>query len=328
MATLQIKITEANNFFDLKESSLESAERANILLKDCWNNLSSLENISLGLSKDLSTDIDESKKQVLSKLYELNNLTDIEKPELFFEFNQEIFIPHRFLFFNENFYFYNPYSENIFHLNKNKKENIIEVKRKFSLSTTLDNSIVFFSQPNQLTTLKNNFPIYSFLNSYNPDFSFDYLASFNNSLYFLNKKTGEIVKHPFSGGYEWGSPENWLSSNTEKNIDADSFTIDRSIWVLKDNLIYRYYTGELMQEINLDIFPEIKSFSKIFTSPKLSYIYILEPQEQRIVVIDKSGQFIQQFISEKFDNILDIGVSDDEKSIYILNNFNLYKINL
>ena len=94
------------------------------------------------------------------------------------------------------------------------------------------------------------------------------------------------------------------------------------------NSIYQYYTGELIQEINLNIFPEIKFFSKIFTSPKLSHIYILEPQEQRVVIIDKSGQFIKQFTSEKFDNILDIGVSDEEKSIYILNNLNLYKINI
>ena len=328
LVTIQEKIIEANNFFALKESSLGAAEKANNLLKDCWHNLSFLENQSIGLSKELDVIINESKEQVLLKLYELNNLTDIENPELFFEFNQEAFIPHKFLFFNENFYFYNPYSENIFYLKQDKESSIIEVRKKFTLSTALDNSVIFFSRPNQLTALKNNFPIYSFLDSYNSHSSFDYLASFNNNLYFLNKKTGEIIKYPFLGGYEWGSPENWLSSNTEKNINADSFTIDRSVWILKNNSIYQYYTGELIQEINLNIFPEIKFFSKIFTSPKLSHIYILEPQEQRVVIIDKSGQFIKQFTSEKFDNILDIGVSDDEKSIYILNNLNLYKINI
>ena len=327
LETLQVKITEANELFSLRESSPESADKANILLTNCWHDLSSLENQSLGLSKELDASISESKKQISLKLYELNNLTNIEDPELFFEFSQETFIPHRFLSLNENLYFYNPYSENIFYLNKNKEDNIIEIKRKFNLSTILDNSIAFFSQPNQLTVLKNNFPIYSFLNSHNSDFNFDYLASFNNNLYFLSKKTGEIIKYPFLGNYEWGSPENWLSSDAEKNIGADSLTIDRSIWVLKDNSIYRYYTGELMQEINLGIFPKIESLSKVFTAPKLSYIYILEPQKQRIVIIDKSGQFVKQFTSEKFDNILDIGVSDDEKSIYILNSLSLYKIN-
>ena len=323
---VQEQIAEANNFFALRESSLGAAKKANAILKDCWSNLSFLENQSIGASKELDVAINESKEQVLLKLYELNNLTNIEEPELFFEFDQETFVPHKFLFFDENFYFYNPYSENIFCLKQDKENNIIEIRKKFNLSTILENSILFFSRPNQLTTLKNNFPVYSFLNAYNSNFSFDYLASFNNNLYFLNKNTGEIIKYPFLRNYEWGSPENWLSSNTEKNIDADSFAIDRSIWILKNNSIYKYYTGELIQEINLNIFPEIKSFSKIFTSLKLSYIYILEAQEQRIIVMDKSGQFVQQFTSKKFDNMLDIGVSDDEKSIYILNNFNLYKI--
>jgi len=326
LIVVQEKITEADNFFILRKSSLAAAEKANVLLKNCWYNLTSLKDQSLGLSKELDVIINETKEQVLSKLYELNNLTELENPELFFEFNQEVFVPHRFLLFNENFYFYNPYSENIFHLKQDKESNIIEIRKKFDVATILNDSIVFFSRPNQLTILKNNFPIYSFLNSYDSNFSPDYFSSFNNNLYFLNKKTGEITKYPFLGNYEWGSPENWLSSSAEKNISADSFTIDRFIWVLKNNLIYKYYTGELVQEIDLDIFPEIKSFSKIFTSPTLSYTYILEPQKQRVIIINKSGQLIKQFISEKFDNLLDFSVSENEKTIYLLNGFNVYKI--
>ena len=328
LSIIQEQITEADNFFILRESSLGAAENANSILRDCWDNLTSLENQSIGLSEELDVTIEDSKEQVLLKLYELNNLTDIENPEVYFEFNQETFVPHKFLFFDDNLYFYNPYSENIFKLKQNKESDIIEIKKKFNLSTILENSILFFSQPNQLTVLKNNFPIYSFLNTHNANFSFDFLASFNNNLYFLNKETGEIAKYPFLKNYEWGSPENWLPYDFDRNIGADSFAIDRSIWVLKNNLIYQYYTGELVQEINLDIFPEIKSFSKIHTSPELSNIYILEPQERRVVIINKSGQFIRQITSKKFDNILDIGISDDEKFIYILNNLNLYKINL
>jgi len=328
LIVVQEQITEANNFFALRESSLEAAEKANTILKDCWNNLTSLENQSVGLSKELDTTIKDSKEQVLLKLHELNNLNNIENPEVFFEFSQETFVPHKFLFFDNNFYFYNPYSENIFYLKQDKENSIIEIRKKFNLSTILEDSTIFFSQPNQLTTLKNNFPVYSFLNAYDANFSFDYLASFNNNLYFLNKKTGEIIKYPFLKNYEWGSPESWLSSDIDRNIGANSFAIDQSIWVLKNNLIYEYYTGDLVQEISLDIFPKIKSFSKIYTSPELSNIYAIEPQNQRIVIIDKSGQFIGQITSKKFDNILDVSVSDDEKFIYILNNLNLYKINL
>ena len=103
--------------------------------------------------------------------------------------------------------------------------------------------------------------------------------------------------------------------------------VDGSIWILnKDNSITKYYGGWPKETITLDIFPSPKNFSKIFTLPNLPYLYFLEPEQNRIVILNKKGEIVKQFQSEKFDNLLDFGVSENGKTIYLLNGLKVYKI--
>ena len=103
--------------------------------------------------------------------------------------------------------------------------------------------------------------------------------------------------------------------------------VDGSIWLLADKFIEEYYLGQLSQTILPDLFPEVKNLTKIFTSPSHSYLYVLEPANKRLIVFDKSGKIISQYQSEKFNNLLDFSVSQDKKTIYLLNNLKIYQIN-
>jgi len=119
-----------------------------------------------------------------------------------------------------------------------------------------------------------------------------------------------------------------VSQRRKKASGAKSLAVDGSVWLLaKNNSLSRYYTGRLQEEISLEIFPEAKEFKKIFTSSALPYLYLLEPAQKRIIILDKKGQIIKQFQSQKFDNLLDFAVSEDGKTIYLLNGLKLYKIN-
>ncbi|GAH46423.1 unnamed protein product, partial [marine sediment metagenome] len=142
-----------------------------------------------------------------------------------------------------------------------------------------------------------------------------------------DKKSGEIIKYPYLEDLKWGSPQLWLNSQTKKAIDSESIAVDGSVWVLnKDNSISRYYAGKYQETLKLDFFPEPKDFSKIFTLSGLSYLYLLEPGQSRMVILNKTGQIIKQFQSEKFDNLLDFAISEDGKTIYLLNGLKVYQI--
>ena len=112
-------------------------------------------------------------------------------------------------------------------------------------------------------------------------------------------------------------------------------TMDNSVWLLNtENKIDRYYAGKHKQTLEINIFPELKNPKKIHTSPSLSYFYILDASENRIIVLDKkslmdnNSKIIKQFTSEKFNNLIDFSVSANEKTIYLLNNSIIYKIKL
>ncbi len=322
------KISQANEILSDKNSNPELLRDANNLLQESWITLSSLEEKSKGSSEELSSSINSSQEEIEPILKEINNIQDIDNPSLFFSFKKDDFQPQKVISLNNDFYFSSPENKKIISLDNKKEGQTIQINKKINSLSIINNRLVLFSKPNQIITLKNNFPTYYSLND--KDLSYDFFNTFANNLYFLNKETGKIIKHPFLGNLTWGSGKDWFSSDEdlEKNKGTESFTIDRSIWVLNNNKIYEYYTGKLKKEISLDIFPKVKSLAKIKTTSNISNIYLLEPKQKRIIILDKSGEFKKQIRSDKFNNLSDIEISSDEKELFILSGSNFYKIEL
>jgi hypothetical protein len=201
------------------------------------------------------------------------------------------------------------------------------------LAAPLSDSVIFFSKPNEIVNFQDGkFSEPISLANPSPDFNFTSFSSYRSHLYFLDIKNNSIIRYPFaseSPSQPWVTPESWLSPETKTAIDFKSMAVDGSIWILtKENAIERYHDGKIQETIDLEIFPYPKTFSKIFTSSQHPYLYLLEPVQKRVVILDKSGQTIGQYQSEKFDNLLDFSVSEDGKTIWLLNGLTLYQIDI
>jgi len=160
------------------------------------------------------------------------------------------------------------------------------------------------------------------------EFSFDLSASYFSSLYFLDKKTCEIIKYSHLGNLNWDSAKKWMKDKGPCS-NPKSMTVDGSVWILNgDNSILRYYSGFFEESIVLDFFPFLENITQIKTKTDIPYLYLLEPVKNRVVVIDKKGKIIKQFQSEKFDNLKDLDISENGKTIYLLNNSTVYKIEM
>jgi len=158
------------------------------------------------------------------------------------------------------------------------------------------------------------------------EFNFDLSDTFFSNLYFLDKKTCEIIKYRHLGKSRWGPAEKWIKDKTPCS-NPKSMTIDGSVWILNnDNSILRYHRGTYQETIVVDVFPPVENITKIKTKPSIPYLYLLEPVKKRIIVIDKTGEIIKQFQSEKFDNLKNLEVSNDGKIIWLLNGNIVYKI--
>jgi len=159
-----------------------------------------------------------------------------------------------------------------------------------------------------------------------PDFDPKTLAVYRSSIYFLDEKKGEIIKYPAPLTQNKDFPQTWLAKETKKAVGAKSIAIDGPIWILnKDNTISQYFGGNLKETIIPDFFPEPENLSSIQASYEL--FYVLEPAQKRIIVLTKTGEVIKQFQSEKFDNLKDFAVSEDGKTIWLLNGVKVYQIN-
>jgi hypothetical protein len=318
----QEKLNKAEGFLVLKDPKL--TKEANKLLMESLEEISPVIKVSADLPKDFKKEVLSLNEKVSKRLFEINKLEEIKEPELFFDFKGKDFAPQKMVSEGKNLYFFNSYSQNLFILGKDVENGFLQIDKKFNLATAFDDSVLFFSKPNRLTIL--SWPLFfSFsLQEPYPDFNFDDLSAFKRNLYFLDKKAGQIIKYPYLTEFEWGKPEFWL----KKAIQGKSITVDGSVWVLEKDAVLKYSGGDLKEKIELDVFPYPKDLTKIFTSPTLPYLFVLEPSQKRLLIFDKSGQIFKQFKSEKFDNLLDFAISKDGKTIYLLNGLRVYKIEL
>ncbi|MDD2697140.1 MAG: hypothetical protein PHE52_03245, partial [Candidatus Pacebacteria bacterium] len=270
------------------------------------------------------------KETVSNNLYQLNKLIEIKDPELVFEFDLKSFIPQKVISSDSNVYLFSPYAENVFKVDQEKKGELLEINRKFSSANLFGDSVLLFSKPDQLTILKDSrFSASTTLATPYSDFNFSNLSLFESNLYLLDNQKGAIIKYSYLYNSEWAFPQSWLSSAIKNATDFRSMAVDGSVWILtKNNEIQRYYAGRLQETLEIDVFPSPKLVSKIFTSARYSYLYLLEPAQKRIIVLNKSGELIGQYQSEKFDNLLDFAVSEDGKTIYLLNGLKLYRFSI
>jgi hypothetical protein len=275
-----------------------------------------------------TSQIEDTKDKISQKLFGINKLEEVENPETIFTFSAKDFVPQKILASEDTIYAFSPYKKNIFTLKENGETGIMETSQNINFAKSFANSAYFFSKPDQLLIVSNSGAEIVSLQSPYADFDAKDLAMFNGNIYLLDSKANEIIKYPYFGGALWGLPQLWLSKSTQKVEDAESFSIDGSVWILKDNLIKKYYGGSFQQNFEFEVFPQQKDISKIYTSPTLSYIYLLEPISKRVIVLDKLGQIVKQLRSEAFDNLLDFSISSNGETIYLLNGLKVYKVNL
>ena len=308
-------------------SSPQSLSEANLLFKESWTKLSPLVKIASTLPKDLKEEILTLKDEISGNLYQLNNLVKIPEPQVLFEFKSKEFIPQAMMSDGKNLYFFSPYSDNLFKVNYQGESQLIKTQQRFDLALSFDEEILFFLKPNKIISFKEGqFGETFVLETPYLDFDFQSFSVFKSNLYFLDKKVGQIVKYPYLGNLRWDFPQTWLAPQTKKVVGANSIAVNGSVWILDKNSINRYYSGQLQESLNLNFFPAAENLSKIFTSSSLPYLYILEPAQKRIIILNKSGEIIKQFQSEKFDNLLDFAISQNGKTIWLLNGLKVYQI--
>ncbi|MDO8260707.1 MAG: hypothetical protein Q7T50_04405 [Candidatus Magasanikbacteria bacterium] len=154
--------------------------------------------------------------------------------------------------------------------------------------------------------------------------NFSASANYNDKLYLLNTSESQIYKfnhadNTFNGG------QTWLNSKVDLSNAVD-ISIDGNVYVLKNNgEILKFLKGNKVAMEMETINPPFTNATAFFNSSDSKFIYILEPVNQRLVIFDKNGKFIQQYVSSQFTNLKDFAVDEKNKTLYFLNDNSILK---
>lgn len=150
------------------------------------------------------------------------------------------------------------------------------------------------------------------------------LNIYGNNLYALDNGNGQIYKYP-EQGQTFGNPVSWIKDSTKAN-EASSLAIDGSVYFIQNN------NGEIIKLTKgvKDSFnyhaprPVIGAKSSIQTFKDAQFLYVIDPQNKRVIIFEKDGSIKSQYTSSSFDNLLDLAIDPEEKAIYLLNGQHLY----
>ncbi len=157
------------------------------------------------------------------------------------------------------------------------------------------------------------------------------IDTFGSNLYVLDKNDANIYKHILTaGGYAKG--EKWLLAGAEKEIkDPVSLSIDGDVYLLQNadntSAVLKFSRGA-RKELTLEpLLIPLKNATKIVAA-NVKHLYILDPENKRVVIMTKDGKLSKQITSGKFDNLIDFAVNPNEKTIYLLNGTTAYEVEL
>jgi len=154
------------------------------------------------------------------------------------------------------------------------------------------------------------------------------LSVFGGNLYLLDRGTQEIFRYQ---GAEagFGPRTRWLGEGVSPDLsDAVSLAIDGDIWVLKSQSILRFTRGSpsTFSISGLDI--PFSQPSTLYTSDGSERVYVLDRGNRRVVVLDKNGEYREQYIWDGIQTASDMVVSEKEGKILLLSGAMIYEIGI
>ena len=152
------------------------------------------------------------------------------------------------------------------------------------------------------------------------------IAMYANRLYLLDPASNQIIRYdPSGGGY--GRPTEWVTDPTVDLSNAVDIAIDGLVYVLKQSgEVVVFERGKKITFNQAIVDPALSGATKLKTSVQSNFLYILDPQHSRIVVLSKEGQLVTQYTSPAFDDLKDFTVFENEKEMYVLAGSRVYGI--
>lgn len=147
------------------------------------------------------------------------------------------------------------------------------------------------------------------------------IDTFESFIYVFNPEQRNIFRYQKTMEPEDEvEPVGWFQDKKDLDFETiSSMSIDGLVWIgTQDGKILKYERG-VGQEFSISGLPEaFNSNVKVFTAPDSQYIYVLEPAQERVVILDKEGVFIKEIRSPSLGAASDIIAREDAQTLYVV----------
>lgn len=156
----------------------------------------------------------------------------------------------------------------------------------------------------------------------------DSIVIYNGRLYGLDSSSKQIYRYdPIKTGFAIGRP--WLKNGGSLLEGTSDLTIDGDIFALKTSGgIIKLTAGSEATFDEQKIDPPLGRNAKIFTYTDAIYLYILDQENKRLIIYDKTGLLKAQIPLTDFTKPADIFVDETNKIAYILDQGSLFSLPL
>ncbi|MBP7842974.1 hypothetical protein KA017_03135, partial [Candidatus Woesebacteria bacterium] len=155
------------------------------------------------------------------------------------------------------------------------------------------------------------------------------LDAYDRYVYVVNPEKRNIYRYAQTeDGYS--DPVGWMKSATGiKYEDLRSMAVDGDVWLTtSDGQIKKFTSGreETLALRGLDV-PFTKDIY-VYTSEELQNVYVLDPSNKRVVIFDKSGNFVKELKSVSLASANGITVSESLGKILVSSGSIIYQVDL
>lgn len=152
---------------------------------------------------------------------------------------------------------------------------------------------------------------------------------FGGNLYALDSLKSQIWKYiPTTSGYS--NKFAYLKSVQGGDLSgAKRLQIDYSVWVLESGTQINKFTAGGSDHFSVGGMDKpLKELKSFFVPEEDERIFLLDSENSRVVVVNKSGQYVSQYVGDKFITADDLVVDIGGNKIYLLEGNKIYVLDL
>jgi len=155
------------------------------------------------------------------------------------------------------------------------------------------------------------------------------LVSFGGNLYLLDTSKSRIWKY-VAAEKGFSEMREYLNPDTLPDLSgATGMAIDGSIWLgTTHGKILRFTQGKENSYIPKGVDPAFGTNLSVYTSDSVKNVYVLDSQNNRVVVLDKEGMYLAQYRWTGAVIPSQLVVSEGEKKILLVADGKIYSIDL